>query len=158
MAGGLWRLRTRSAEETAALGRRLGLAAQPGDMLLLQGPVGAGKTVLASGILEGLGVPGPHPSPTFTLLRTYRGRLPAVHADLYRLEGRFDPDELGWEDAVAGEGVTIVEWADRLGGHAPADALHIRLEPAGAARSVACRAGGPSAARLLAAARGAVAG
>lgn len=148
-------LRTDAPEATAALGRTLGAQAAPGDALLLAGPVGAGKTVLAAGVLQGLGIPGPHPSPTFTILRTYQGRLRAVHVDLYRLGDRFDPDELGWDDLCTAEVVTVVEWPEALGVHTPADALHVKLEPEGdrgGDRRLTLRATGPSSQRLLAAA------
>lgn len=140
------------AEATAAFGRRLGEAAAPGDVLLLHGPVGAGKTVLAGGVLAGLGVPGPHPSPTFLLVRVYRGRLPAAHADLYRLEGGLDATETGLAEILAGDGVVVVEWAERLGAMAPADALHLTLRRGAEAeiREIACTPGGPGAARLMA--------
>jgi tRNA threonylcarbamoyladenosine biosynthesis protein TsaE len=148
-----WTVVTGAPEETAALGRLAGACARPGDAILLEGPVGAGKTVLASGVLEGLGVAGPHPSPTFPVLRLYRGRLPAVHADLYRLAGVFDPEEVGWDEALGGSAVLVVEWAGHLGRWAPEDALWIHLEPADgsgpALRRIACRATGPEARRLL---------
>lgn len=152
----LWTVATRSAAETEALGQRLGACARPGDALLLSGPVGAGKTVLAGGVLSGLGVPAPHPSPTFTLLRTYRGRLPAVHADLYRLPPGFASEEIGWDDELLDGAVAVVEWAERLGRHAPADAVAAHLEPTPPGRLVTVRATGPAARRWLAESRAAV--
>ena len=105
-----------------ALGRDLGRALRSGEVLLLHGDLGAGKTTLAQGIAEGLGVTAPVQSPTFTLMSEYAATVPdgragtLYHLDLYRLE---DPEELGdigWEEAVAPvSGVTIVEWPERAG-------------------------------------------
>ena len=147
-----WSVLCRDAGETTALGRGLGQAAAPGDLLLLYGPVGAGKTVFAGGVLDGLGVAGPHPSPTFTIVRTYAGRLPVAHLDLYRLRGRLDPDEIGLEDLLAGgDGVTIVEWAEHLGDLTPSAALQVQLARTGEpeARLLAFTDVGPAAGRLL---------
>jgi tRNA threonylcarbamoyladenosine biosynthesis protein TsaE len=98
--------------DTEALGARLGEASRPGDVLLLEGPLGAGKTVLARGIARGLGVAGEVSSPTFVLVHQHLGRLPLVHADLYRLESRAEIDALGLLE-LAEDGVLVVEWADR---------------------------------------------
>ena len=126
-----WSVETGGPGQTRALGRRLGAAARPGDALLLTGPVGAGKTVLADGFLEGLGVPGPHPSPTFTLMRLYRGRLPVAHLDLYRLVGQ---EAQEGEDALldlpefqGGGGVAVIEWAEALPAGSLRDPLTVRL-------------------------------
>ncbi len=158
-----WTWETDGPEATAALGRWIGAAAQAGDAVLLRGPVGAGKTVLAGGILDGLDVPGPHPSPTFTLVRSRRdGRVPAWHVDLYRLA---DSDVasagelLGLDEALAEDGVAVVEWAERLGAWTPADALQVVLQRSGAERRrLRLQAGGPRSRRLLAAARTAAGG
>lgn len=93
---------------TDQLGRALGETAPPGGVLLLSGPVGVGKSVLASGVLRGLGVAPPHPSPTYTLVRLYRGRLPVAHIDLYRLGPGSFRDELDVEDLLDGNHVVIV--------------------------------------------------
>jgi tRNA threonylcarbamoyladenosine biosynthesis protein TsaE len=126
-------METRSAAATRALGRRLGATARPGDALLLFGPVGAGKTVLADGFLAGLQVPGPHPSPTFTLMRLYTGRLPVAHLDLYRLVGEAEraPEdvELDLPEFLATGGVVVVEWAEALPADAVPRALTVRLVP-----------------------------
>jgi len=105
-------LRTRSADETRALGHRLGGAVRAGDVILLRGPLGGGKTVLVQGMAAGLGATVDVISPTFVLVRHYRGRLELVHADLYRLESRREIDELGLEE-LAAAGVLVVEWSDR---------------------------------------------
>jgi tRNA threonylcarbamoyladenosine biosynthesis protein TsaE len=106
-------LHSESAADTHRLGALLGALAQPGDVVLLEGTLGAGKTALTQGIGAGLGVRGAINSPTFTLLKEYQGRLPLYHFDLYRIE---EPDELfvlGFEDVFGGEGVAVVEWAER---------------------------------------------
>ena len=156
----LWRVRSSTPDQTARLGEWAGAASRAGDAFLLHGPVGAGKTVLASGILRGLGVPGPHPSPTFTLVRTYTGRLPVAHVDLYRLGEGAAGEDLGWDDLLDGASVLIVEWAQYLGPWTPPDGVRIDIQPATAsARRLEWRALGPGGLRVLAAARrGAAAG
>jgi len=104
-----------SVEETRALGRALAAELAPAGVLLLSGDLGCGKTVLAQGVAEGVGVdPAEVLSPTFNLIREHRGRSgPFVHVDLYRL----DPEQvepLGLEELLAGPGVKVVEWAERL--------------------------------------------
>lgn len=101
-------------EDTRALGRALAELLGPGDLVLLSGPLGAGKTALTQGIGAGLGVPGPVTSPTFVLARVHRGgRLPLVHVDAYRLTSVADVDDLDL-DATAEEAVTVVEWGHGL--------------------------------------------
>jgi tRNA threonylcarbamoyladenosine biosynthesis protein TsaE len=100
--------------DTQAFGRRLAGVLQPGDLVVLAGPLGAGKTALTQGIGGGLGVPGPVTSPTFVLARVHRGgRVPLVHVDAYRLTGMADVDDLDL-DATTEESVTVVEWGHGL--------------------------------------------
>jgi len=100
--------------DTAALGRALAGLLHPGDLVVLAGPLGAGKTALTQGIGAGLGVPGAVTSPTFVLARVHRGgRVPLVHVDAYRLGSMADVDDLDL-DATAGEAVTVVEWGHGL--------------------------------------------
>ena len=100
--------------DTQAFGRELAQLLQPGDLVVLAGPLGAGKTALTQGIGAGLGVPGPVTSPTFVLARVHRGgRVPLVHVDAYRLSGMADVDDLDL-DATTGESVTVVEWGHGL--------------------------------------------
>ncbi|MDA8164149.1 MAG: tRNA (adenosine(37)-N6)-threonylcarbamoyltransferase complex ATPase subunit type 1 TsaE [Desulfobacteraceae bacterium] len=122
-------LRLESPEATAALGRRLGEAARPGDVVTLGGSLGAGKTTLTQAIGQGLGVPPTCyiTSPTFSLLHEYPGRLPLYHLDLYRLGSEEELAELGVEDWLYGEGMAVIEWPDRLGSMLPAERLHIEL-------------------------------
>lgn len=107
------RITSRSAAETQDIGRVIGAAARPGDLFLLTGPLGAGKTCLTQGIAWGLGVNERPRSPTFVLLARYRGRVTIHHADLFRIEGTTDALSLGLEDCLNDEDVCIVEWADR---------------------------------------------
>ena len=108
-------LRVPTAEQMRALGFALGQAAQPGDLFLLEGPFGAGKTTLVQGLAAGLGVATPVSSPSFVIEHQHQGRLPLVHIDLYRVE-RLDPDLLQSleEHLYAEDGVTAVEWSERL--------------------------------------------
>lgn len=119
---------TRSAAATRSLGRRLGALLRPGDVVALEGDLGAGKTELVRGACAGAEVPsGEVSSPSFAIVATYRGRIPLHHADLYRIG---DEDELygtGFGDLVGGEGALLVEWADRVPGALPAERLTIRL-------------------------------
>jgi tRNA threonylcarbamoyladenosine biosynthesis protein TsaE len=124
-------IRLPSLAATAAWGRRLGELARPGDIITLAGSLGAGKTTLTQAIGQGLGVPASCyiTSPTFSLLHEYPGRMPLYHLDLYRLAGEEELEELGIEDYLYGEGLTVIEWPDRLGSMLPAARLHIELNP-----------------------------
>jgi tRNA threonylcarbamoyladenosine biosynthesis protein TsaE len=119
---------TRSAAATRKLGVRLGALLEPGDVVALEGDLGAGKTQLVRGACEGAAIPPAEvSSPTFAIVATYRGRLPVHHADLYRIG---DEDELygtGFGDLVGGEGALLVEWADRIPSALPDERLVIRL-------------------------------
>lgn len=125
-------LDTASEAETIRFGESLAADLAEGDVLLLHGPLGSGKTVLARGICAGLGVdPREVRSPSFTLVNEYPGRLPVYHVDLYRCEAESDFDELGLDEIFRSRGVCIVEWAERLAGAAPAAAIVIHLEDLG---------------------------
>lgn len=114
-AGGALRQRTHDDAGTRTLARSLAAALQPGDVLLLEGDLGAGKTTFVRGLAEGLGVPPDEvASPTFALVHEYHGRpLTLFHVDLYRLSPG-ETDDLGLEEAVAHGGVMAIEWPDRL--------------------------------------------
>jgi tRNA threonylcarbamoyladenosine biosynthesis protein TsaE len=121
----------RTAEDTRELGRRLAALLEPGDLVLLTGPLGAGKTVLAQGIGAGLGVTGPVTSPTFVIGRVHRGgRLPMVHVDAYRLGSLAEVDDLDLDATVAGS-VTVVEWGTGLIERLAETHLEIRLSRCG---------------------------
>jgi len=119
---------TASEEETQAVARELAATLKPGDVLLLAGDLGAGKTTFVKGLAAGLGIdPGDVSSPTFTLLHEYRGgRLTLYHADLYRLD-KTATDDLGLDETGVRDGVLAIEWPDRLS-HDLAGARVIRLD------------------------------
>ncbi len=120
---------TFSAEETFALGEKMGQSAHPGDVYTLTGDLGVGKTVFTQGFAHGLGIPEPVNSPTFTILQVYdSGRLPLWHFDVYRIEDPDEMEEIGWEDCIYGEGVSIIEWADRIEDILPESCREIRIE------------------------------
>ncbi|MBU0514851.1 MAG: tRNA (adenosine(37)-N6)-threonylcarbamoyltransferase complex ATPase subunit type 1 TsaE [Proteobacteria bacterium] len=119
----------RGVAATRALGRYLGERARPGDVVLLEGELGAGKTVLAKGVAEGLGLDeAVVTSPTFTIINEYPARLTMYHVDLYRLNEDSDFEAEGVLDVLGADGLAVVEWAERLGDARPAGALTIRLE------------------------------
>jgi tRNA threonylcarbamoyladenosine biosynthesis protein TsaE len=123
---------THSEAETIALGRDLGRRLAGGDVILLAGPLGAGKTAFARGLAEGLGCDtSAVASPTFTIVHEYPGPVPLQHVDLYRLNAE-EVDDLGLEDLMEGH-VLAVEWPDRWR-HAPAGAILVSIEPAGGDR------------------------
>jgi tRNA threonylcarbamoyladenosine biosynthesis protein TsaE len=147
------RLQTDSPEGTRGLAAKLAGAARPGDLLCLWGTLGAGKTVFAKGFGAGLGVSDTITSPTFILMSEYQGRLPLFHLDLYRLEDAADALAGGLLDERRANGVTLVEWPDRLGRVLPAERLDVEIEGAGdEPRTVTLRAGTPDLARYLEAA------
>ncbi len=125
--GATWRCATASADETRALGRALAACLAGGEVITLEGNLGAGKTCFAQGLAEGLGIPADEvSSPTFVIRHEHRGRLPLAHLDFYRLD---DPDEIEWlglldapEDAVL-----VIEWAENVPAALPPDRLEVRL-------------------------------
>lgn len=124
---------TRSAAETRRLGGALAQWLLPGDVLLLFGDMGAGKSELTRGIAKGLGVEGRHiTSPTFTILQAYdSGRVPLYHFDWYRLTGAGELYEMGMEEYLGGDGVAVVEWPERAMETVPGRHLRITLIPEG---------------------------
>jgi tRNA threonylcarbamoyladenosine biosynthesis protein TsaE len=105
---------SRSAGETQALGERLGSRLGRGDVVACIGPLGAGKTCFLQGLARGLGVTADVTSPTFVLVNQYRGRMPVYHVDAYRAGSLTELVDVGVEEMLHGEGVTLVEWADKL--------------------------------------------
>lgn len=117
-----------SPEQTQLLGQRLGGLAEPGDVILLTGDLGAGKTTLTQGIAWGLGVEEYAASPSFVLVREHHGRLPLYHVDLYRLENLAEIDDLGLDEYLYGRGVSVVEWAERAPALLPPERLLISIQ------------------------------
>ena len=123
-----------SARRTHRLGAELGERARAGDVILLVGELGAGKTCFTQGIARGLGVDDYVTSPSFVLLREYRGRLPLYHIDFYRLDAIEEVASLGLDECLYGGGVCVVEWADRGMDALPDDHLLIEIESLSATR------------------------
>lgn len=117
-----------SVEETRDLGRVIGSNISPGDILLLTGGLGAGKTTLTQGILWGLGSEEYARSPTFVLVNEYHACIPVYHMDLYRLDSFEEIDGLGLEDYLFGDGLCVIEWADKAQGYFPLDHVDISIE------------------------------
>jgi len=124
---GFLNLVTESPEETQRLGTRLGKLAQLGDVFLLVGGLGTGKTCLTQGIAWGLGIKGYATSPSFVVINQYQGRLPLYHIDLYRLDHIEEVIELGLDDYLYGRGVCVVEWAEKALDVLPEERLLVEI-------------------------------
>lgn len=120
---------SQSPVDTQALGEQLGRLLDAGDIVCLYGELGSGKTVLSKGIAKGMGVSPERAvrSPSFMLIHRYQGRVPVYHADLYRLDGPTDIVDIGLRDLLGGDGVAVVEWADKFGASLPSERLDITL-------------------------------
>jgi tRNA threonylcarbamoyladenosine biosynthesis protein TsaE len=127
--------------DTEGFGVQLGLLASPGDVICLDGELGAGKTTLTQAIAKGLQVPPSYyvSSPSFAILHEYPGRIPLYHMDFYRLTTSVEVEELGFEEYFYMSGLTVIEWSEKAAEVLPAErlALHIRIE-AGSERIVRC--------------------
>lgn len=122
-------IETRSAEETYQLGVELGKKAQKGEVYTMVGDLGVGKTVFTQGLAQGLGITEPISSPTFTIVQEYdEGRLPFYHFDVYRIGDISEMDEIGFEDYVYGEGVSLIEWANLIEEILPENRVDITIE------------------------------
>jgi tRNA threonylcarbamoyladenosine biosynthesis protein TsaE len=122
---------SRSPEATEAVGAQLAESLEPGDVVALTGELGAGKTCFTQGLARGLGVAGHAVSPTFALVHEYRGRVPVHHVDAYRTSSLTEVLDLGLEELFDGEGVTVVEWADKLSPLLPPRTIHVHIEGVG---------------------------
>ncbi len=122
---------TNSEAETLDVARFIGKSLGAGTVVALTGELGAGKTVFAQGIAESLEVREQITSPTFTLINEYRGRLPLFHMDLYRLDSTGEIEDIGIVDYLYGDGVCVIEWAEKLGELMPESAVAVSLSPAG---------------------------
>ena len=119
---------TRASSETYALAERIAALVAPGDVIVLSGDLGAGKTVFAKGLARGLGVEEPVVSPTFTIVREYTGRVRVLHLDVYRLDHVQEMIDLGLDEQLAEDVVAIVEWGEAVGALLPSDRLEVRLD------------------------------
>lgn len=126
--------------ELIALGYSIGEKLEAGDVLVLTGDLGAGKTTLTKGIAQGLGIQQMIKSPTYTIVREYEGRLPLYHLDVYRIGD--DPDSIDLDDFLYGDGVTVIEWGELLGTYILDDYLTILLEKSGDGRRISGQAHG----------------
>ena len=127
-------IRTGSPLETLDTARSVARRLLPGDIVLLSGPLGAGKTVFAQGVAAGLGVSEAVTSPTYTIVNEYHGRVALYHIDLYRIGSPREFELLGLDDLLYGDGVSLIEWPERAGGAIDTRAASItrRIEPDGA--------------------------
>ena len=117
------------AEDTYALGKRIGEEARPGEVYTLIGDLGVGKTVFTQGLAAGLGITEPVNSPTFTIVQIYEeGRIPLYHLDVYRIGDISEMDEIGYEDYFYGDGVCLIEWANLIEELLPERYVEIRIE------------------------------
>ncbi|MBP3772265.1 MAG: tRNA (adenosine(37)-N6)-threonylcarbamoyltransferase complex ATPase subunit type 1 TsaE [Treponema sp.] len=119
---------TRSAEETIELGKKIGALLQKGDIIALQGTLAAGKTTITKGIALALGVQDEITSPTFCLISEYEGKIPLYHMDVYRLDGGEDFINLGAEDLIYGNGVSLIEWSEKVMDELPKKTIILKLE------------------------------
>ena len=120
---------TFSERETWELGEEMGRAALKGQVYSLTGDLGVGKTVFTKGLAAGLGITEPVVSPTFTIVQSYEeGRLPFYHFDVYRISDISEMDEIGYEDYIYGDGVSLIEWADLTPEVLPEHYMEVRIE------------------------------
>jgi len=121
---------SKSSEETLHIGRIIGETLNGGNIVALTGELGAGKTCLTQGIAKGLGVSEEYyvTSPTFTLINEYPGRIPLYHMDVYRLADSGDLEDMGYEEYFYGDGVVVIEWAEKVDDILPREALVVHLE------------------------------
>jgi tRNA threonylcarbamoyladenosine biosynthesis protein TsaE len=118
---------TRSADETALLAQRVGALLRAGDVVVVAGELGVGKTVFAKGVARALGITEPVLSPSFTIVRQYEGTLPLVHVDVYRIDHVQELYDIGLDELIGDDTVTLVEWGDRISSMLPADRLEVTI-------------------------------
>lgn len=122
------RIVLKGLKETEEFGEKLGSILKSGDIISLTGDLGAGKTTLTKSIGKGLGVEDYITSPTFTLINEYKGRTNLYHFDVYRLEGSMDLYDLGFEEYIYSDGISIIEWGDKIEEALPKERINIRIE------------------------------
>ena len=123
-----WVKFTRSEEETRKIGRAIGRSLLPGDIICLVGELGSGKTTITQGIAQGLGVQGSVSSASFKLINEYKGRIPVYHFDLFRLDKLSEVEELGYREYFYNQGVTVIEWAEKMRPLWPEKRVEIELK------------------------------
>jgi tRNA threonylcarbamoyladenosine biosynthesis protein TsaE len=122
--------RTRTPEETVALGEKIGRLLKPGDIIAMTGTLAAGKTTITKGIAKSLGIEDCITSPTFCLISEYSGKdMPLYHMDVYRLEGAEDFVNLGVDDMLYGDGVCIIEWSEKVKSELPSKTIWMTITP-----------------------------
>ncbi len=132
---------TKTPEELTYIGKRMAKFLTAGDLVALDGDLGAGKTTLSQGIAQGLDIAGIVNSPTFTIVHEYNdGRLPFYHFDVYRLQQPQELEDIGYEDYFYGEGVTVVEWANMIDDYLPEEYLQITINHHQQGRELALKA------------------
>ena len=120
---------TNSADETIELGEKIGRLLKKGDIIAMQGTLAAGKTTITKGIAKALGVSDTITSPTFCLISEYSGKMPLYHMDVYRLEGSEDFINLGTDDMIYGNGVSIIEWSEKIMDELPKKTILLKITP-----------------------------
>ena len=120
---------TKTEQETIALGEKIGRLLKKGDIIAMQGTLAAGKTTITKGIARALEISDTITSPTFCLISEYYGRMPLYHFDVYRLEGTEDFINLGADDMLYGDGVSIIEWSEKIMDELPSSTIILRLTP-----------------------------
>lgn len=118
---------TSSPEETVALGKKIGGMLKNGDVIAMQGTLAAGKTTITKGIAAALGIEDTITSPTFCLISEYQGKMPLYHMDVYRLNGAEDFAELGTDDMIYGNGVSIIEWSEKIMTELPRKTILLKI-------------------------------
>ena len=121
--------KTKTAEETIELGKKIGSLLKKGDIIAMQGTLAAGKTTITKGIAQALEIKDNITSPTFCLISEYEGKMPLYHMDVYRLDGAEDFAGLGTEDMLYGNGVSIIEWSEKVMSELPKKTIILRLDP-----------------------------
>ena len=130
----MYSLTTHTALELQQAGERLGQLAMGGEVIILSGELGAGKTTFAQGVARGLGITGYVTSPTFTLIHTYPGRITLVHCDFYRLSNPQEAVNIGFLDYLGSDSIVLIEWGETFIELMPKDYLHINIEAQGEGR------------------------
>lgn len=121
--------KTNTPEETIELGRKIGNLLKKGDVIAMQGTLAAGKTTITKGIAQALNIDDTITSPTFCLISEYYGKMPLYHMDVYRLEGGEDFINLGTDDMIYGEGVSIIEWSEKIMDELPKKTIILKITP-----------------------------